>query len=172
MSENAHTGHVAQGNLTLLDEPAAQRLLASAIPARLAYVTRTGEPRIVPTWFHWDGQQIVMPTWVAGPHIQHPARRLADLVERPDVAISIDTDDQPPTVLQIRGRAVINEIEGIADEYGFAAERYVGADTARQFLAAFDDVPVTMARITVRPSWVGLLDFQTRLPGPLGGVVG
>lgn len=112
-----------------------------------------------------------MPTWVAGPHIHHPARRLADLVERPEVAISIDTDDQPPTVLQIRGRAVIDEIDGVADEYAFAAERYLGAETTQQFLAAFDDVPVTMARIKVRPSWVGLLDFQTRLPGPLGGVV-
>jgi hypothetical protein len=172
MSENAHTDRVAQGNLALLEAPAAQQLLTSAIPARLAYVTRGGEPRIVPTWFHWDGEQIVMPTWVAGPHIQHPARRLADLVERPDVAISIDTDDSPPTVLQIRGRAVIDEVEGIADEYRFAAERYLGEDTARQFLAAFEDAPVTMARITVRPSWVGLLDFQTRLPSPLGGVVG
>jgi hypothetical protein len=172
MSENAHTDRVAQGELALLDEPAAQRLLASAIPARLAYVTRSGEPRIVPTWFHWDGEQIVMPTWIAGPHIQHPARRLADLIERPEVAISIDTDDQPPTVLQIRGRAVIDEVDGVADEYRIAAERYLGVETAGQFLAAFEHAPVTMATITVRPSWVGLLDFQTRLPSPLGGVIG
>jgi hypothetical protein len=26
------------------------------------------------------------------------------------------------------------------------------------------------ARIVVRPSWVGLLDFTTRLPSALGGV--
>jgi hypothetical protein len=172
MSENAHIDRVAQGDLALLDTPAARRLLASGIPARLAYVTRGGEPRIVPIWFHWDGERIVMPTWVAGPHVQHPARRLADLVERPDVAISIDTDEQPPTVLQIRGRAIIDEIEGIADEYRLAAERYLGAETAGQFLAAFEHAPVTMATITVRPSWVGLLDFQTRLPSPLGGVLG
>jgi hypothetical protein len=28
-----------------------------------------------------------------------------------------------------------------------------------------------MARIAVRPTWVGLLDFAERLPAPLGGVV-
>jgi hypothetical protein len=28
-----------------------------------------------------------------------------------------------------------------------------------------------MARIAVRPAWVGLIDFQTRLPDVQGGVV-
>lgn len=26
------------------------------------------------------------------------------------------------------------------------------------------------ARIVVRPAWVGLIDFATRLPSPLGGI--
>jgi hypothetical protein len=26
-----------------------------------------------------------------------------------------------------------------------------------------------MARIAVRPAWVGVLDFETRLPGPIRG---
>jgi hypothetical protein len=29
-----------------------------------------------------------------------------------------------------------------------------------------------MARIAVRPAWVGVLDFETRLPSALGGVAG
>jgi hypothetical protein len=29
---------------------------------------------------------------------------------------------------------------------------------------------VRMARIAVRPTWVGTLDFQTRLPRHVGGV--
>jgi hypothetical protein len=161
-----------QGDLRLLDAPAAQELLASAIPARVAYVTATGAPRIVPTWFHWDGQRIVMATWVAGPHVQHRARRLDDLAQRPGVTISIDTDDQPPRALQIRGLATVEHLDGIVDEYRIAAERYLGVDAARGYVAAFDHVPVTMARISVRPEWVGLLDFQTRLPGPLGGTTG
>jgi hypothetical protein len=29
---------------------------------------------------------------------------------------------------------------------------------------------VRMARIAVRPTWVGTLDFQTRLPSHVGGI--
>jgi Pyridoxamine 5'-phosphate oxidase len=159
-----------QGDVRLLGTPTAAALLARAIPARLAYVTRAGEPRIVPTWFHWDGEELVMPTWAAGPHIQHPARRVQSLRERPDVAVSIDTEDQPPVILQIRGRATVEEVSGLVPEYRLAAQRYLGGDAAAGFLAQFDGVEVTMARIAVRPAWVGLIDFDERLPGPLGGV--
>ena len=162
----------AQGDPRLLETSLARDLLGRAIPARLAYVTRAGEPRIVPTWFHWTGEEVVMPTWRSGPHIRHPARRLRDLAERPQVAISIDTEDQPPVVLQIRGRVTIDDVDGVADEYRLSARRYLGEEAAGQFLAQFDGVPVGMARIAVRPEWVGLLDFDERLPGPLGGVGG
>ena len=159
-----------QGDVRLLDTPSAQALLARAIPARLAYVTSAGEPRIVPTWFHWDGEAIVMATWLHGPHIAHPARRVQSLRERPAVTVSIDTDDQPPVVLQLRGRAELEEVAGIAEEYRLAAERYLGADMAAGYLGQFDGVDVGMARIVVRPTWVSLVDFGTRLPGALGGV--
>lgn len=163
-------GTLPQGDLRLLAADAAQDLLARPIPARLAYLTRGGEPRIVPTWFHWTGEEIVMATWTGGPHVRHPARRVRDLRERPAVAVSIDTEDQPPIVLAIRGRAAVTDVDGIVAEYALAAERYLGADTARGYLAQFDGSRVSMARIAVRPTWVGLVDFQRRLPGPLGGV--
>jgi Pyridoxamine 5'-phosphate oxidase len=168
---SAAPASLPQGDVRLLETPAAAALLARAIPARMAYVTRDGHPRIVPTWFHWDGEEVVMPTWSAGPHIRHPARRLQSLRERPDVAIAIDTEDQPPVALQIRGRATIDDVTGLVPEYRLAAERYLGADAAAGFLAQFDGEEVVMARIAVRPEWVGLLDFSARLPGPLGGVV-
>jgi hypothetical protein len=44
-----------QGDLRLLDSAIAQRLLSSAIPARLAYIAADGTPRIVSSWFHWTG---------------------------------------------------------------------------------------------------------------------
>jgi hypothetical protein len=170
MSATPTSGAPAQGDLSLLDTPTAQELLQRAIPARLAYTTRGGGIRIVPTWFHWDGEAIVMATWIRAPHIRHPARRVEDLRHRPDVAISIDTEDQPPVVLQIRGRAVVEDVDGIATEYRLCAERYLGTEQGRQFIAQLDPATVTMARIAVRPDWVGLIDFQERLPGPLGGV--
>ena len=37
-------------------------------------------------------------------------------------------------------------------------------------LAGMDQPGTVQARIAVRPTWVGLLDFADRLPSPLGGV--
>jgi predicted enzyme related to lactoylglutathione lyase len=82
---------VPQGDLRLLESDVAQDLLASALPARVAYVAHDGTPRVVPTWFHWNGRELVMPTFVAAPHVRRPAARLRDLRANPDVAISIDT---------------------------------------------------------------------------------
>src|SRR5262245_61789272 len=131
-----------QGDPRLLDTPVARELLARAIPARIAYVTSSGEPRIVPTWFHWDGEQLGMATWTAGPHITHPARRVEALRAHPEVMVSIDTEDQPPIVLQVRGRAAVEEVDGIPTEYRLAAERYLGADVAAGYLGQFDGVDV------------------------------
>ena len=48
-----------QGDLRLLESEAAKRLLASTVPARLAYVAADGTPRVLPTWFHWTGEELV-----------------------------------------------------------------------------------------------------------------
>ena len=37
-------------------------------------------------------------------------------------------------------------------------------------LAGMDQPGTVQARIAVRPTWAGLLDFAERLPSPLGGV--
>ena len=49
-----------QGDLALLDDPVAQELLHSTDLARLAYTWRDGAPRVIPIWFHWDGEAIVL----------------------------------------------------------------------------------------------------------------
>ena len=159
-----------QGDVRLLQAPAAQDLLQQAIPARLAYIAPDGTPRIVPTWFHWTGDEVVMATWLSGPQVVRPARRIDHLRQNPAVAVSIDTHDQPPTVLQIRGRATVDDVKGIVDEYARSAERYLGPDAGKQYIAQFDPAEVRMARLAVRPEWVGLLDFSARLPEPIGGV--
>jgi hypothetical protein len=160
-----------QGDLGLLQSDAARRLLDSGIPARFAYVALDGTPRVVPTWFHWTGEELVMPTFVAAPHVRHPAARLAALRANPAVAVTIDTEDTPPVALGIRGRASVTEVDGVAPEYALAAPRYMGAEAAASYLAMLDQPGTRMARIAVRPSWVGLVDFQTRLPSTLGGIV-
>jgi hypothetical protein len=159
-----------QGELGLLESDVAQRLLVSTIPARLAYVAGDGTPRVLATWFHWTGEVLSMPTFLAAPHLRHPPGRLRALRAKPEVAVAIDTETWPPEVLTIRGRATISEVDGIPDEYASAARRYIGEDAAQGYLGQIDQPGTRMAKIDVHPTWVGVLDFQTRLPSALGGI--
>jgi hypothetical protein len=162
----------AQGDPRLIESEIARRLLASTIPARYAYTAADGSPRVVASWFHWTGEELVMPTFISAPHIRHPAYRVRDLRANPGVAVTIDTESFPPEVLTIRGRAEIAEVDGIVPEYALAAHRYLGEEEATAYLAQIDQPGTRMARIAVRPAWVGVLDFQTRMPSALDGVAG
>jgi hypothetical protein len=102
---SGETMALPQGDLRLLEGDVAKHLLASTVPARLAFVWTDGTPRVVPTWFHWTGEQL-------------------------------------------------------------------GEEAAADYLAQVDQPGTRMARIGVRPTWVGVLDFETRLPSALGGVTG
>jgi hypothetical protein len=159
-----------QGDVRLLQSDVAQRLLASTIPARFAYIAGDGTPRVLATWFHWTGEVLAMPTFVAAPHVRHAAGRLRALRANPAVAITIDTETSPPEVLTMRGRVTITEVDGIPPEYAAAARRYLGDEVAHAYLSEIDQPGTRMARIDLRPTWVGLLDFQTRLPSALGGI--
>ena len=159
-----------QGDLRLLETDLAARLLTSTIPARYAYTSLDGTPRIVASWFVWTGEELVLPTFISAPHITHAAYRVRALRANPDVAVSIDTESFPPEVLSIRGKAESTEIDGVAAEYAEAARRFLGTEQAADYLAQIDHPGTRMARIAVRPTWVALMDFQNRMPSALGGV--
>lgn len=150
---------MTKGSSALLADPLAQQLLASAIPARLAYTWTDGTPRVVSLWFHWDGTDVVMSTFGGAPKLK--ALRSGDRV-----ALTIDTDTAPNRVLSIRGVATVTEVAGVVAEYAQAAARYLGSDTAQAYLHSLP-VDVPMARIAVRPEEVVLLDFETRFPSAL-----
>jgi hypothetical protein len=98
--------------------------------------------------------------------VSAPARRLRALRAHPTVAISIDTESSPAQALHVRGDAQIVEVEGVDPDYARSARRYLGDDGAAGYLAMVDRPGTRMARVSVRPAWVGLLDFGgTRLPG-------
>ena len=99
-----------QGDLALLDDPVAQRLLQSTIPARLAYTWTDGTPRVVPIGFHWNGEEIVLGTFPDAP-------KMTALRDGAKVALTIDSDAMPYKVLQVRGAIRIDTVEGIAPEY-------------------------------------------------------
>jgi PPOX class probable F420-dependent enzyme len=151
---------VPQGDLSLLQQPAAQELLLSKIPARLAYVWRDGTPRVVPIWFHWNGREIVMASPPKAP-------KLKALERNPKVSLTIDDNTFPHKVLLIRGTARLEPVDGIVPEYAMAADRYFGSEQGNAWVNQLRTLVSSMVRITVTPEWVGLLDFQTRFPSAL-----
>jgi PPOX class probable F420-dependent enzyme len=149
-----------QGDVTLLNDPIAIELLQSRIPARLAYVGSDGTPRVVPIWFHWNGTAIVLGTPLMAP-------KTKALMQNPRVALTIDTDDWPHKVLQIRGTAQIETIDGVAPEYEAAAQRYFGKDQGQTWIEQVMKMFPRMARISISPEWVSIIDFERRFPSAI-----
>ena len=144
----------------MLDHPIAQELLHSTVPARLAYAWKDGTPRVVPIWFHWNGEEVVLGSPPKAP-------KVIVLPDHAQVALTIDSNPWPPKVLLIRGIARVEIVNGVAPEYVAAAERYFGEEQGRVWVEQVRAMSSHMARIAVRPTWVGLLDFQTRFPSAL-----
>lgn len=146
-------------HISLLEDPIAQELLSSTKVARLAYTWSDGSPRVVPIWFHWDGSAVTMGTPPRAP-------KLRVLQSRPDVAVTIDDDGAwPYKALLIRGTASVEMLDDISPEYEASAHRYMGDEQGAAWVGTLRGQP--MARVTVRPSWVRILDFVTRFPSAL-----
>lgn len=155
-----------QGDARLIETDLAQRLLQSTIPGRLAYTALDRTPRVISTWFVWTGTEIVMATYLRCPPlgIQRPARRLGALRANPHVAMTIDTEPQPPEVLLLRGSVHIDEVDGMVPEQARAAHRYLGPQAGAEYVSQAAHPETKMARIAFVPVWVGVLDFTNRYP--------
>jgi Pyridoxamine 5'-phosphate oxidase len=151
---------VPPGSLELLQDPLAHELLRSAMPARLAYTWPDGTPRVVPIWFHWTGEEVVVASPADAPKV--PA-----IQTNPHVAITIDAEPWPHKVLLLRGPAQVEIVEGVPAEYAASARRYFGEEQGAAWAEQVAQMVPRMARIAVRPEWVGILDFQTRFPEAL-----
>ncbi len=149
---------VRPGTPALLAHPIAQELLQSVLPARLAYIAHDGTPRVVPMQFHWTGSEIVLSSWPDDP-------KVAALQAQPRVALTLDTTEPPFRVLQIRGMAEVDVIAGVSAEMEAASMRYMGSEGGRAWVDEVGRLSSHMARIAVRPEWVDVLDFETRVPG-------
>ena len=149
----------AQGDPRLVEDPIAQELLHSRELARLAYSWLDGTPRVVPIWFHWTGAALTFGSPPGAP-------KLRALERQPRVAVTIDAaDGWPYHALMVRGDATVEILDDVSDEYAAAARRYFGDEQGGAWLAQLSGHP--MARISVTPSWVGVLDFETRFPSAL-----
>ncbi|MGP4029382.1 pyridoxamine 5'-phosphate oxidase family protein [Actinomadura sp. 3N407] len=141
----------------ILNRPLSQELLARDL-TRLAYVAKDGTPRNVPIGFAWNGSEIVMCTATNAP-------KLAHLRQNPAVALTIDTEVHPPKILLIRGRAELDLVEGIPDEYLEMSGTYEMTPEQRvEWEAGVRSLYDAMVRIVVTPTWAKLIDFETTLP--------
>lgn len=149
--------HEVDGELA---EAGAQALLAGTQLARLAYLGTDGTPRVVPVGFLWTGTSVVVCTADTAP-------KVAALSARPDVALTIDSGDTPEGArsVTIRGRAAVDIVDGVAEEYLTAAGKSMDGERLAQFEQACRALYVRMARITITPHWARFHDFGTgRMP--------
>jgi hypothetical protein len=144
----------------VLNDPIAQQLMQSEIPARLAYTTSDGSPRVIPIGFYWNGADFIMCTVPDSPKVRALSRN-------PHVAMTIDTTTFPPHVLLVRGTATLEVVDGIPPEYLEASKKQVAPEQMPNFEAQVRALYKQMARITVTPTWAKILDFETRLPSPV-----
>jgi hypothetical protein len=141
----------------ILAKPLSQELLASGIPARLAYTALDGDPRVIPIGFLWIGPQIEMYTVPT-------SAKVKALQKNRRVAITIDTEEFPPNVLLIRGSASLELVDGVPDGYVVAARKVVPAAQMEGWEASIRALYKQMVTITITPDWAKLLDFETTLP--------
>jgi nitroimidazol reductase NimA-like FMN-containing flavoprotein (pyridoxamine 5'-phosphate oxidase superfamily) len=143
---------------TILDRPLGQELLARDI-ARLAYTALDQTPRVIPIAFTWNGTGVVMCSPPNAPKVRA-------LQTNRMVALTIDTEDHPPTILLVRGHAELNHVDGIPEEFveanttaSMSAEQRVEWEAGVRSL--YRD---GMVRIVVTPTWAKLIDFDETLP--------
>src|SRR5437879_11233789 len=103
---------------TVLATAGEKELLGSSPVAHLAYIGRDGYPRVIPTGFVWKGGKFVVCTPDNAPKVR-------SLGSNPRVALTIDTQTQPPRILLVRGTASMEIVDGVPDEYLEASHRYV-----------------------------------------------
>jgi PPOX class probable F420-dependent enzyme len=147
-----------QGDVALLADPVAQELLCSREMAHLAYVWPDGTPRVVPIGFHWDGSRMLFGTPPGAP-------KLRALRQNPRVSVTVDSSSWPYHVLLLRGDVEIEDLNDVSPEYAVASHRYLGDDAGDAWVGQLRGKPMT--RISLRPAWAGVLDFETRFPSAL-----
>lgn len=89
------------------------------------------------------------------------------LRQNPWVAVSINSNSRSYKALLIRGDAALDPVEGVSQEYAIAAERYFGVEGGQAWVDQVCASGAPMTRVVITPTWVGIIDFQTRFPSAL-----
>jgi hypothetical protein len=143
--------------MEVLNDPLAQELLHSPLLARMAYNGMDGTPRAIPIGYIWNSDGFVMCTASIAPKVRA-------LQANPKAALTIDTDTQPPHILLVRGTTSVEIVDGVPIEYLQASWKSIPEEQRAAFETQVRSIYEQMARITLKPEWAKLIDFETRLP--------
>jgi nitroimidazol reductase NimA-like FMN-containing flavoprotein (pyridoxamine 5'-phosphate oxidase superfamily) len=137
-----------------LAQPKARHLLETATLGRLAYNGFDGLPRVIPIGFYFTGTALVVCTATTAPKVRA-------LAERPDVAVTIDGGATPAEAQSVllRGRATLETVDGIPEEYLKATTKVMDTASAAEFEGMVRQMYEQMVRITIEPSWARFFDY-------------
>ena len=148
----------------VLNRPYSQEMLARDL-TRLSYVAKDGTPRNIPIAFTWNDTEIVMCT-------TKNASKIHSLRANPMVALTIDTEFHPPKTLLIRGKAELDFVDGIPEEYLQMNGSYTMTPEQRvEWEAEVRSLYDGMVRIVVTPTWAKMIDFETTLPSAVAELI-
>ena len=138
--------------LAPLDVTLRDALLERADPALCAAISTVqpdGSPRVVPVWYRWDGERILV--WSGAER-----RWVGDLRAEPRVASPSTSTPAPWSAVVLRGRASVRTgpLAELRDEIEAIVRRYVPADEVASTIAGYDDGSLH-ALVTIEP---GLVD--------------
>ena len=153
-----------QTPLDVLNTPSAQELLQSTVLSRLAYIGRDGYPRVVPIGYLWKNDRFIVCTARNAPKV-----RALEVNRR--VALSIDTETQPPHILLVRGNAAVEIVDGVPAEYLEASRKYIPRAQWDAFETEVRSLYPQMARISITAEWAKLIDFETTFPSAVQELV-
>jgi hypothetical protein len=165
-------------------DPVIQTLLEEPIPMRIAYLGLDGHPRAVPVNHVWNGRAFVFAT----PNSAYKVKAIAAnrkvgfaldvgagrpaLETREKVSALIGPPppifDYSPIAVHGRGTATVEITPGIPQEHIDASRRMIGDDKKwAEWARIRREETSGMARITIIPTQIFVVDFVTRFPPPL-----
>jgi len=103
--------------------------LAEKRVCRFAVTRKSGGQVIRPIWYIWEGGKFLISTKTAGVHTRIVKRN-------PRISVCVDKDTPPYAGVVCEGEVEL--IEGVGKDHellGRCAERYLGSEVAKKFLA-------------------------------------
>ncbi len=149
----------------ILAKPYAQELLSGDEPARFAYNGLDGFPRVIPVGFWFRDGKLEIAT-------VPKSAKVKALQQNPRVALTIDRQRPwTPKVLLVRGTVEVTFVEGVPQAYVDGARKVTPAEVFPEWEAGVRALYKSMALITVTPTWVKLLDFETTIPKAVEDII-